>query len=738
MLSKASLQIFGIRHHGAGSARRLITALHAIKPSAIAIELPSDSLDMVKQLASMDHQPPIAFLYYDKRFPSRSIYLPMAIFSPEYQAIQYAIEHQIPVHCIDLPAAAFLRPSNFTGNETAFSSRRIQSITADPIGYLATHAGFKDSERWWENQFEQWTEHLKLFEVIQQFMSELRRQSQWKDDRETLLREKYMRCRLRNILSEHKGSVAVVCGAWHGPVLTQEWLDQQAHESPPILKLSPVSTCIIPWTYQHIQLNQFYTAGIRAPSWHESLFLDPLNAVSLFLSKAAHLLRKEGIEISTDALISASRLANHLCLLRELPQPGLVEILEAALTTFNLDKSRDWLEDKILCGNVTGVVSIEQMNLPFVRQFHEQLKKLKLKPWWTDGGREELLLDLRKEHHLNISKFLHYCSLCLKGWCIPAQIEWKAQGSFHENWNFRWHPELEMQLIALGCLGNTLSDVLFAFTRQKFSKPVGLIEIARCLEHSLKGDWTLVWPLLSHELETTVVAEQEFTQLSALLPYLVSMLEYGSLHQNNLEMVATVYQQLLIKLICELEPNCMQIQEERARHLFNSLNDIQLHFSKHPDHPLHDQWYDKLSLICLNDACHPLLRGKCWGIRLFTRHCTVEQAIQAFQTEFSLIAEAIRNVHWLEGLVNTSTSLFLIHPEIIKTIDVWMNQLEEKTFTTVLPLLRRCFSVLPENDKVLLLNRFQQMKPGATPAPDYFIANQRREMLVNFINRIKS
>ena len=63
MLSKASLQIFGIRHHGAGSARRLITALHTIKPSAIAIELPSDSLDMVKQLASMDHQPPIAFLY---------------------------------------------------------------------------------------------------------------------------------------------------------------------------------------------------------------------------------------------------------------------------------------------------------------------------------------------------------------------------------------------------------------------------------------------------------------------------------------------------------------------------------------------------------------------------------------------------------------------------------------------------------------------------------------------------
>lgn len=42
-MKNQEIGIFGIRHHGAGSARRLIQALEEYKPDAICIELPAES-----------------------------------------------------------------------------------------------------------------------------------------------------------------------------------------------------------------------------------------------------------------------------------------------------------------------------------------------------------------------------------------------------------------------------------------------------------------------------------------------------------------------------------------------------------------------------------------------------------------------------------------------------------------------------------------------------------------------
>src|SRR4051794_27049592 len=90
-------RIFGIRHHGPGSARSLRRALEEMQPDAILVEGPPDAADVLPLLAHREMQPPVALLVYSPERTQDAVYYPFAVFSPEWQAIQYGLTHGIPV-----------------------------------------------------------------------------------------------------------------------------------------------------------------------------------------------------------------------------------------------------------------------------------------------------------------------------------------------------------------------------------------------------------------------------------------------------------------------------------------------------------------------------------------------------------------------------------------------------------------------------------------------------------------
>src|SRR6185436_21105196 len=73
----------------------------------------------------------------------RAAYWPFAEFSPEWQAMRWALEAGVPVRFCDLPASVSLasRHSHASDGE-------------DPIGALARAGGYDDPERWWEDVVE--------------------------------------------------------------------------------------------------------------------------------------------------------------------------------------------------------------------------------------------------------------------------------------------------------------------------------------------------------------------------------------------------------------------------------------------------------------------------------------------------------------------------------------------------------------------------------------------------------
>jgi hypothetical protein len=100
--------VLGVRHHGPGSARSAVRALERLVPDLVLVEGPPDAQRLVPLAGAPEMQPPVALLIYPPDRPGVGVFYPFAVFSPEWNAIRYALEREIPVRFCDLPQAVCL------------------------------------------------------------------------------------------------------------------------------------------------------------------------------------------------------------------------------------------------------------------------------------------------------------------------------------------------------------------------------------------------------------------------------------------------------------------------------------------------------------------------------------------------------------------------------------------------------------------------------------------------------
>ncbi|ATL70244.1 DUF5682 family protein [Nocardia terpenica] len=154
-------RVFGIRHHGPGSARSVRAALERFRPDHILIEGPADADPLVAYVAAEGMAPPVALLAYVPDSPARAAFWPFAAFSPEWQTLHYAVQNSVPVSFCDLPATHVLAMNHEPGDPT------------DPLAALSAAAGYDDPERWWDAIIES-SSDADTFDAITEAMSVLR------------------------------------------------------------------------------------------------------------------------------------------------------------------------------------------------------------------------------------------------------------------------------------------------------------------------------------------------------------------------------------------------------------------------------------------------------------------------------------------------------------------------------------------------------------------------------------
>src|SRR5215469_2236140 len=405
-----SISIFGVRHHGPGCARSLRAALEELEPDIVLVEGPPDAQAVLPLLQFEEMQPPVALLIYAPDAPHLAAYYPFTHFSPEWQALRYALRSMVPVRFMDLPQAIQLAQiraaeeqaqkeretqeaspeSVVPAGDTPVDRASVQSLadvvaeekpssgTAEeteqgPLDLLARAAGYDDYELWWERQVEQRQDRTQLFEGILEAMSALREDFLPKDKREAQ-REAHMRQAIRTARREGFQRIAVVCGAWHAPVLSK--LDDQRADEALLdaLKRIKVEATWIPWTNSRLALRSGYGAGITSPGWYEHLWSVSDRVTIRWLARAAHLLRSEGLDTSSANVIEAVRLAEALAAMRDLPMPGLFDLREAIQTALCHGNAEPMhlIRDKLEIGEKLGEVPPETPAVPLQRDLENR------------------------------------------------------------------------------------------------------------------------------------------------------------------------------------------------------------------------------------------------------------------------------------------------------------------------------------------------------------------------------
>ena len=743
--------LLGVRHHGPGSARAVRAALDAARPRVVLIEGPPEADTLIPLAAEEDMRPPVALLAHAVDEPGRSAFWPLAEFSPEWVAIRWALQHEVPARFIDLPATHTLAWGKDTGDEPdegagdgrngdadpaaggapgtgvdpgcganpgagsgseagvdaasrpAADGSAEADVRVDPLAVLAEAAGYDDPERWWEDVVEHRGvgegDAFAPFAAVEEAMGALREAYGSGGHDRDLVREAYMRLQVRAAQREFGDGVAVVCGAWHVPALRQKTAvaaDRALLKGLPKVK---ADLTWVPWTYRRLARVSGYGAGIDSPGWYGHLFAAPDRPVERWMTKVAGLLRDEDRMVSSAHVIEAVRLAGTLAAMRGRPLPGLGETTDAvrAVMCEGSDVPLALVHDRLVVGDVLGEVPQAAPAVPLQRDLDRSQRRLRLKP---EALERELELDLRKETDAARSRLLHRLRLLGVAWGEPVASR-GSTGTFRETWRLRWEPELSVRVAEAGVWGTTVLAAATAKAEADAVTVQALADVTGLAEHCLLAELPAALPVVMQVLADRAALDTDVGHLAQALPALVRSLRYGDVRGTDTGALAGVAAGLAERIFVGLPPACAALDadaaEEMRRHVdavhgaVGLLGDVPA-----PGHrDLRGRWHSVLRVLSVRDTVPGVVRGRAVRLLLDDGELGQDEAARLMGLVLSPGTPPGDAAAWIEGFVGGGSGggMLLVHDErLLGLVDAWLTGVPAEAFTDVLPLLRRTFS----------------------------------------------
>jgi hypothetical protein len=684
------MNIYGIRHHGPGSARSVRAALTEQRPDIVLIEGPPEADGLAALAADPEMQPPVALLGYVPGEPTQAAFWPFAVFSPEWQAIRYALDAGVPVRFCDLPAA----------HQLAMAAGRGDGRRTDPVGELAAAAGYDDPERWWEDVVEH-VPGTAVFDALAEAISIFRADAGEADPRDAV-REAYMRKVLRRTIRDSFERIAVVCGAWHVPALRD--LPSAASDDRLLRGLPKVKATLtwVPWTYGRLSYMSGYGAGIRSPGWYDHLFSSPGQPIERWLTRAAAVLRDEGIPASPAHVIESVRLAEALAALRGRPLAGLEEVTEAARSVLceGSDLLIALIQRQLVVGERLGTVPPGTPMVPLQRDLQDQQRHLRLRP---EAAPRDYDLDLRKPNDLARSRLLHRLALLEVAWGTPQQGRTRNIGTFRENWQLTWRPELDLALIEASMWGSTVAAAAAQRARSIAVDATALDQLTALTERCLLADLGDALPAVLAAVRDRAALDTDVTHLMTALPALVRAARYGDVRGTDPVRLGEVAIEMITRICAGLPVAVASLNETAEQAMRERIDAVQSATGLLADRASRDRWLDTLAVLARGDdplrppregmasRCPPLISGRLTRLLLDAGRISAGEAGIRMSRALSVAAPAPAAAGWAEGFL-AGSGLLLVHDhKLLALADGWLAGLSADAFTAVLPALRRTF-----------------------------------------------
>lgn len=449
------VHVFGVRHLSPAGAWHLRRYLDQIKPDLVMIEGLADATELILQVTRKGSKPPIALLAYTDSLPVRTLIYPLARYSPEFQAMCWADEHDANAEFIDLPSDVFLALQDIEAElmekrrrvapdgtpappDTAASEEELPEVepaaeeekdkkkgrkkdkerevpetgSSPPLeppisvyDQFARRAGEADYESYWERNFEHNVDDDSYRLAAYEFGNSLRELEQdaprWRA--ENLVREAFMRRQIEDAIGRgfKPEKIVVVCGAYHAPVLTGDYPAMTDDEFASLRRRASKFT-LMPYSYFKLSSQSGYGAGNQAPAYYELLWEalqhdDLCGLPSRYLTLVARNLREAGTHRSTAEVIEGARLANTLSAMKDGLAPTLLDLRDAAVTLIGhgeLATVKDAIA-RVDVGTAIGELPKGVSRTSIQADFERELSRLRLEKYKT-AVKQELSLDLRE------------------------------------------------------------------------------------------------------------------------------------------------------------------------------------------------------------------------------------------------------------------------------------------------------------------------------------------------------
>lgn len=683
------VHLLGIRHHGPGSCRNVVNYLEELHPDCLLLEGPAEAEALAPYVTHSAMKPPVALLAYQPDQPQQAVFYPFAEFSPEWQALCYAVNHQVEFHFFDLPLTYSMALKQQAEEETSTADSQPE-CSRSPLDYLAEADGYTDGEAWWERMVEHRKDNADIFQAVQEAITALRQAlpapAPLSHD---LIREAWMRKMIRAAEKQGHQRIAVVCGAWHVPALAEK---RKVTEDNELLKGLPrvkVTCTWIPWTYDRLATRSGYGAGIQSPGWYHYRWHHPDDDGTLWISRAASLLRQQNMDISVAHVIETVRLAHATAALRRLSAPSLDEYNEAITTVmgFGDDILLQLIRESLLIDNRLGTVPDEVSDVPLLDDVKKTQKRLRV-PFTSEI--KELVLDLRKPNDLERSVLFHRLNLLGIDWAVPGHTN--GNGTFKEKWTLYHKPEQVVYLIEKGIWGNTLETATRQYLLKETTAISHIPELTRLLHRVIPADLPQLVEAMTAQLDSLSAASTDLLEMMDAIPDLSHIVHYGNVRQLDFSKLNDMLHALTARILAGGVLACIHIDEETATDILQKLINIQYAIATLNRPELNEMWSSFIGQLRLAAQVHPLLAGYATRIENEQGRLTPEQMQDIFSFYTSPGNAPSDMAHWLEGFLHASGSILLLNDTLWNLINHWICTQSAEHFTERLPILRRTFS----------------------------------------------
>lgn len=709
----ARAHVFGVRHHGPGSARSLARALADLAPDVVLVEAPADAEAVLGWVTHADLVPPVAVLATVVDQPERAVFLPFGAFSPEWVAMRWAHRAGVPVRAIDLPLAVSLAAAD---DPLELLS---DAPPPDALRLLAAAAGDDDPERWWEDVVEHRGDGAAAFDAVAEAMGAVR--EGWVPPPSEQRREAAMRQGIRRAVADGHQRLAVVCGAWHVPALASPLGPARADAALLRgLRKVKVSCTWVPWSHRRLALDPHdggpgYGAGVASPGWYAHVFAHPGDdGVGRWFVHTAALLRSRGHLVSPDHVISGVRLADALATLRGRPRPGLAEVLDATGAVLGEGGAGPMalVRDELVVGDVLGEVPDDAPQAPLARDLARQQRSLRLRP---DAAERVLELDLRTPLGQGRSHLLHRLLALGVPWGRPEGGRGTA-GTFRETWRLRWRPEHVVRLVALSALGTTIEAATAAHLREVADAATGLDEVVRVLEQALLADLPAVIAPVSRSLATRAAGDPDLTRLLDALGPLARALRYGDVRATDIAALADVFDGLVVRVVAGLVVACTALDDGAAAAMADRLGVAQaaLALVEHPSR--HDEWPRVLHRLGEHAGVHAMLQGRVTRLLHDAGQVPPDAVAGRLGRALGPGSTTADAAWFVEGFLAGSGTVLLHDTRLLGAVDEWLATLPAPAFDTTVVALRRTFGAFEAAERrrigQLVAGRSDDTGPG--------------------------